>query len=152
MRMSGSVSSGAKSGEPVSGPGTTARLFASLLAARVAFGLAYLIGSARRAAIPWYYPLERRWSLESLPQGFAMEWYGRTAVALIIALAAFAALWIFSTRGRIARALSRPDTVLAVARAGGLILLVDFVYFGWVLMHQTPNPLPLPIPGTVSQG
>jgi hypothetical protein len=136
--------SDARSGELVSAPGTTARLFASLLAARVAFGLAYLLGSVRRTPIPWYYPLERRWAFESLPQGLAMEWYGRTAVALTVALAAFAALWILSARGPIARALSRPDTVLAAARAGGLILLVDFAYFGWVLMHQTPAPLPLP--------
>ena len=125
-------------------PSATARLFMSLLAARVAFGLAYLIGSARRAPIPWYYPLERRFAFESVPQGFAMEWYGRTAAALLCALAAFALLWILTARGSIARALARPDTVLASARAGGLILLVDFAYFGWVLMSQTPDPLPLP--------
>ena len=27
---------------------------------------------------------------------------------------------------------------------GAMILLVDFVYFGWTLTHQTPNPLPAP--------
>jgi hypothetical protein len=34
--------------------------------------------------------------------------------------------------------------VLSVARAGGLVLVLDFVYFGWALMTQTPDPWPLP--------
>ncbi len=125
-------------------PSPTSRLFAALLAARVAFGLAYLAGSIRRSPIPWYYPLERRWAFESSPSGFGMEWYGRTASALLAALVAFGILWLLSARGPLARTLARPATVLAAARAGGLILLVDFTYFGWVLMHQTPAPLPLP--------
>jgi hypothetical protein len=127
-----------------SAPSLTARLFSALLAARVAFGLAYLAGSIRRSPIPWYYPLERRWAFESTPSGFAMEWYGRTGFALLAALLAFMILWVFSARGFLARALARPGNVLAAARAGGLILLVDFVYFGWILMNQTPVPLPLP--------
>lgn len=122
----------------------TARVFASLLAARVAFGLAYLIGSIRKSPIPLYLPLERRWAFGSAAPGLAMEWYGRTAVALVLALIVFAALWAASARGPLARALSRPENLLAAARAGALILLVDFSYFGWVLMHQTPAPLPLP--------
>ncbi|HZF51257.1 MAG TPA: hypothetical protein VE093_21515 [Polyangiaceae bacterium] len=125
-------------------PSPTSRLFAALLAARVAFGLAYLAGSIRRSPVPWYYPLERRWAFESSPSAFGMEWYGRTASALLAALVAFGILWLLSSRGPLARALARPATVLAAARAGGLILLVDFTYFGWVLMHQTPVPLPLP--------
>jgi hypothetical protein len=125
-------------------PSPTSRLFAALLAARVAFGLAYLAGSIRRSPVPWYYPLERRWAFESSPSAFGMEWYGRTASALLAALVAFGILWLLSSRGPLARALARPATVLAAARAGGLILLVDFTYFGWVLMHQTPAPLPLP--------
>jgi hypothetical protein len=130
------------------GTGTTARIFAALLAARAAFGLTYLFGSARRSPIPWYYPIERRWAFESAPQGFAMEWYGRTGAALLAAAIVFAIVWLLAARGPLRRALSRPATVLAAARAGGLILLVDFLYFGWVLMHQTPAPWPLsPCPG-----
>ena len=125
-------------------PSATSRLFAALLAARVAFGLAYLAGSIRRSPVPWYYPLERRWAFESSPTGLAMEWYGRTGAALLAAALAFALLWLFSARGPLARALAQPATVLGAARAGGLILLVDFAYFGWILMHQTPAPLPLP--------
>lgn len=125
-------------------PTPTARLFSAILAARIAFGLAYLAGSIRRSPVPWYYPLERRWAFESSPSGFAMEWYGRTASAILAATVAFALLWFFSAQGPIARALARPQNILAAARAGGFILLVDFTYFGWVLMHQTPAPLPLP--------
>jgi hypothetical protein len=133
---------------PPSLPSVTARLFSALLAARIAFGLAYLAGSIRRSPVPWYYPIERRWAFESAPTGFAMEWYGRTGVALLAALVAFGILWFFSARGPLARALGRPENVLAAARAGGLILLVDFAYFGWILMHQTPAPLPLPEGGS----
>ena len=137
----------ARASGSASAPGTTARLFMSLLAARVAFGLAYLIGSARRSPIPLYYPIERRWTFfDRLPEGLAMEWYGRTAVALLVAIVVLAAFWIASARGPIARAMARPENVIAAARGGALILLVDFAYFGWVLMHQTPAPLPLPDP------
>lgn len=125
-------------------PSPSVRLLLGFLAARAAFGLAYLIGSIRRTPIPWYYPLERRFAFESQPAGFAMEWFGRTASALLAAAVAFGLVWALSGRGWPGRALSKPSTVLATARAGGLILLVDFAYFGWVLLHQTPAPLPLP--------
>jgi hypothetical protein len=71
-----------------------------------------------------------------------MEWYGRTAVALAAALAAGTLTWAVSARGPLARTLARPALVLALARACGLVLLVDFSYFGWVLMHPIPSPLP----------
>jgi hypothetical protein len=130
----------------VSAPSASARLLFAFLAARGAFGLAYLIGSIRRSPIPWYYPLERRWGFGSQPAGFAMEWYGRTAVALLFAAVAFAVAWALAARSPLARLLARPSAVVAVARAVGLIMLVDFAYFGWILMHQTPVPLPLPLP------
>lgn len=120
------------------------RLLFAFLAARGAFGLSYLVGSLRRSPIPWYYPTERRWAFESVPSGFAMEWYGRTSAALLFAALAFAIAWHLTSRGALARALARPSLVLGVARGVGLIVLVDFAYFGWILMNQTPEPLPLP--------
>jgi hypothetical protein len=120
------------------------RLLFALLAARGAFGLSYLVGSLRRSPIPWYYPLERRWAFESVPASFGIEWYGRTAAALLFAGLAFAIAWFLSARGPLARALARPSVILGVARAIGLIVLVDLGYFGWILMHQTPQPWPLP--------
>lgn len=130
--------------ESAAAPSTSARLLFALLASRAAFGLAYLVGSARASPIPWYYPLERRWAFESAPTGLAMAWYGRTAAACLAGLAAFFVAWLVATRGPLARSLARPETVVGVARAVGLIMLIDFAYFGWILMHQTPEPIPLP--------
>jgi hypothetical protein len=120
-----------------------ARVFAVLLVARAAYGVVYLAATAGRWPLFWYYPLERRWAFESAPAGFAMGWFGTTALALVAASAAAALVWLLSANDRVSRAIARPQTILAIARAGGMILLVDFVYFGWTLTHQTPSPLPL---------
>jgi hypothetical protein len=123
-------------------PSAAARAFAALLMARAAFGLAYLAVSVGKWPIPWYFPLERRWEIASKPAGFAMGWFGASGAALLAAAIAAALTWIAGARGPLARALGRTAIVLAIARAGGLVLLVDFAYFGWTLTHQTANPLP----------
>ena len=121
-----------------------ARVFAMLLVARAVYGAVYLAATAGRWPLFWYYPLERRWAFEATPDGFAMGWFGTTALALLAAGVSAALLWLASARGRLSRAIARPEIILAIARAGGMILLVDFVYFGWTLTHQTPDPLPIP--------
>lgn len=121
-----------------------ARVFAMLLVARAVYGAVYLAATAGRWPLFWYYPLERRWAFEATPKGFAMGWFGTTALALVAAAVSAALVWLASARGRFSRWIERPEVILAIARAGGMILLVDFVYFGWTLTHQTPRPLPLP--------
>ena len=124
-----------------------ARVFAMLLVARAVYGAVYLAATAGRWPLFWYYPLERRWAFEVAPQqGLAMGWFGTTALALVAAALSAALVWLASAHGRLAKAIARPEIILAIARAGGMILLVDFVYFGWTLTHQTPHPLPLSIP------
>ena len=120
------------------------RILTALLAARAAFGLAFLAVSLGELPLLQYHPLEHRWSFEAHPSGFAMSWYGITAFGLLAALLGGGLALLVTALPRAARALDRPALVLAVARAGGLILLVDFVYFGWTMTHQTPAPLPLP--------
>jgi len=126
--------------------GASVRLFASLLTARAVFGAWYLASSLGRWTIPWYYPLARTWRWSSEPEGFAMDWYGRTGLALLAAAFAAGGMWLASGRPVVSRWLARPAAVLAIAHAGAMILVVDYVYFGWVMMHQTPAPLPLPAP------
>lgn len=120
-----------------------ARVFATLLVARAAYGVVYLAATAGRWPLFWYYPIERRWAFEATPRGFAMGWFGTTAFALVAAAMAAAIVWILSAKGRFSKAISRPEAILSIARAGAMILFVDFVYFGWTLTHQTPAPLPL---------
>ena len=121
-----------------------ARIFTMLLVARAVYGIVYLAATAGRWPLFWYYPLERRWAFEATPTGFAMGWFGTTALAIVAAALAAAIVWLVSARDRFARMIARPEIVIAIARAGAMILLVDFVYFGWTLTHQTPNPLPAP--------
>jgi hypothetical protein len=120
------------------------RLFLAFLSARLGFGLAFLVSAARRTPVPWYLPVEHRFVFASRPEGLGMDWYGRTALGLLVALVAGVGAYVLARRGRVGAWLGRRSVVMAVARAGGLVLLVDFLYFGWVLMHQTAAPWPLP--------
>jgi len=126
---------------------SAARVFTAFLVARAAFGLAFLAESLGRLPVLLYFPLERRAAI-GVPgeagAGFAMAWFGATSGALLAAMVFGVIAWIVSGHGRLARSLGRPAVMLAVARAGGLVLLVDFAYFGWTMTHQTPAPLPLP--------
>jgi hypothetical protein len=125
-------------------PTRGARLLAAFVVARVGFGLAYLVSSLRPTALFWYHPLLRAWTLEVRPADFAMDWYGRTALAIVAALVLGAGTFAAGAKGPFSRALARPSFVLGLAHAAALVVLVDFVYFGWVLTHQAPAPLPLP--------
>jgi hypothetical protein len=118
------------------------RIFVAFLVARAIFGLALLGASVRRFPIPWYYPLERRWAMGTVPQGLGMAWFGATLYALLAAAAAGGLVVVLFRSRRAARALSVRGTVLGIARAGALIMLLDFAYFGWTMTHQTPSPLP----------
>ena len=93
----------------------------------------------------WYHPFEHTWELAREPHGPAMGWFGLTAAALIAAGAGGSLVFLAAGRGALARALSRASIVLAIAHAGGLVLLVDFTYFGWTLTHQTPAPWTEPV-------
>lgn len=122
-------------------PSLSARFFLAFLAARLAYGLAFLVSALRKSPVPWYLPLEHRFVWASRPEGLGMDWYGRTALGLVAAILAFALVLRLS---RSLDWLAKPSVVVAIARAGGLVLLLDFVYFGWALMNQTPSPWPLP--------
>lgn len=122
-------------------PAKAVRVFAGILAARAIFGLVFLSVAVGRLPILWYHPLERSWELGSHPAGLAMGWYGTTLAALVAAAVGGVVTFAAGARGPLSRALARGAVVLALARAGGLILVVDFVDFGWTLTHQTPKPL-----------
>ncbi len=130
----------------IAGPGPSARVFVAFLAARGAFGLTFLASAIGRWPVVWYLPLDHRFAFaaERPPAELAMDWFGRTGLGLASALAAGLAAFALAARGPMARALVRPGFVKSLAHAGALVLFVDFSYFGWVLLHQTPAPLPIP--------
>ena len=120
------------------------RIFVAFVVARASFGLAYLAASAGHWSVFWYYPLAHRWAFEVHPDGLAMAWFGTTALGFAAAIAGGSLTWFASARRPVGRVLSRPGVALSIARAGGLVLLIDFAYFGWTLTHQPVEPLPLP--------
>ena len=81
-------------------PSPSARLFLAFLAARLAYGLAFLVSAARKSPVPWYLPIERRFVLASQPEGLGMDWYGRTALGLVFALLAGVAVYVLARRAR----------------------------------------------------
>ncbi len=120
------------------------RVFASFLMARL------FSGSRTWAAVGglpvfWYHPFDRTWELAAAPAGQAMGWYGLTAAALVAAAVGGGIAYLASAWGPVARVLAKASFVLALAHAGGLVLLVDFAYFGWTLTHQPAKPWVEPV-------
>ena len=125
---------------------SAARVFTAFLVARAAFGLVFLAESLGRLPLVLYFPIERRVALGvpgQVGSGLEMAWFGATGGALLAAVVFGGIAWFVSGHGRLARWLGQPQVMLAIARAGGLVLLVDLAYFGWMMMHQTPAPLPI---------
>ncbi|HEY4120851.1 MAG TPA: hypothetical protein VGM56_23470 [Byssovorax sp.] len=107
------------------------------LVARAAFGLTLLAAASKRIPVLLYVPIERRWAMSAPSAGIAMAWFGAVLDALVVsAIAAAVALAVWR-----ARQPSR-STVLAVARAGALVLAVDLAYFGWTMAHEDIQPPP----------
>jgi hypothetical protein len=121
-------------------PAPAVRVFAAFLTARAVFGLAYLGAAVGGLPVLWYHPFDHTWELATKPSGPAMGWYGITGAALVAAALGGGLTVLASARGPLARALARASIVLALAHAGGLVLLVDFAYFGWTLTHQAAKP------------
>jgi len=120
---------------------SAARLLLAFVAARMAAGLTFLSMFLSRSRVPWYHPLERRWTFEVRPEGFAMDWYGRSAIALAVGLATGGAVFLISRR---VDRLARPSVTVAMAHAAGFVVLVDVLYFGFTMATSRSTPLPLP--------
>jgi hypothetical protein len=122
-------------------PSPAARMFAAFLVARGVFGLAFLIPVLAGSAVPWYHLFSHAWSFEVRPTDLAIDWFGRTLLALVASAVLGVATWLLAAR---AAWLGRRSVVLAIAHAGAMILLVDFLYFGWTLVNLPATPEPLP--------
>lgn len=123
---------------------STARLLFTLLCARIAFGFAYLAYVIRPSSVFWYYPLQRRWEWITKPSALAMDWYGRTGIALGAGLVIGVLALLMSRNGKIAAIVERPSFLRSIAHAGALVIALDFLWFAVSLWMRKINAPPLP--------
>jgi len=109
-------------------------------AAVVVSSLVYVVPAFVTIPVLWYYPLAHAWALESRPDGFALDWYGRTLWSVLSAGVAFGAASVVA--GRMPAASPRAFRVWA-AWVGMTSLLAIAVYT-YQLAHREPVPEPLP--------
>jgi hypothetical protein len=114
-------------------------LLVAICTATIAFALAFAYPVFEETRVAWYYPLEHRWGFEVRPTALAMDFFGRLAMATIVALLAAAPSYAIALRLR----LGRPALQLLVAWATTVTLLV-MAYYGWTLYNRNPVPEPLP--------
>src|SRR4051812_7726049 len=115
-------------------------LFVALAAGAVAFAFAFVAPNLGAVPVAWYYPLDHRWALEARPDGFALDFYGRT----LLALAAWAIVVMLTLP--IARRMKRISSRalgLATAWLVTAVLLV-MLHSAWTLHFRRPIPEPLP--------
>ena len=121
-----------------------------MLAARAAFGLAFLAAGTGGIALPAYFPTERRWAFAAGPEGgIAMVWFGATGLALSAAALFAAIAWApdspRAARSRASSASAAPSSRSpAPARSSSPL---NFVYFGVKMTHQ-PRPDAAPAAST----
>lgn len=124
-----------------------ARVMVSLLVGRALFSVVYLSAASGKIPVFLYDPLGRRWAsglLTAPPPGFILTWFGSTGAAIAAGVMGFGLAYGISGSAPVRARLNQRSFVEGVASAVGLMMLVDFLYFGWILTHQSPSPLPLP--------
>jgi hypothetical protein len=88
----------------------------------------------------WYYPLEHRWAWETHSTGFAMDWYGRTLVSIMVAGLGGAMSWGILRR----RAPLSPE--IQDGWMGALVVSIVFVVLVIVVTSLGRHPVPEPLP------
>jgi len=89
-----------------------------------------------------YFPIARRWSFTPNPTELAMDFYGRSLLALLAGVAA--ALSIYAVMRVIKSA--RPGRLLLLTGYAATALLLAAGLFAYQLSVRVPTPLPLPHP------
>lgn len=114
--------------------------FVAIAAAATAFALGFVWPAFQKTRVLWYYPLEHRWALEITPEGLAMDWYGRTLVAGVLAIVAY---FVALALARRSKPLGQRGHTLWTAWMATAVLLAMALY-----AHQlaTRRPVPTPLP------
>jgi len=121
----------------------TVRTMLAFLVGRAAFGLAFLLCAVGRWPTLWYLPLARRWEFGASVRGVGMDWYGRSAFALAVGLAAGALTWALGGSA-LAPRLARPAVLRWVSHLGATMLFFDVAFYALTLMTREIDPIPLP--------
>lgn len=119
---------------------TAMATYLGLSVAAIVFALAFVYPAYADQALPWYYPLERRWAWELRPDGLAMEFYGRTFLALV--LSAPAGLIAYAIGRRVGRLPPRAADLLTAWVV--TLTLLAMLFYAWELYSRRPVPEPLP--------
>lgn len=122
----------------------THQVFLAFLVARLVFGVVFLASALGRWPVPWYFPLQHRWEVARRVSGLAMDWYGRSLVALLAGVAAGALAYGIARFPSAARLFARRGFVAAVAHLGAVMLMQDVLFYVFTLAtrHVTPAALP----------
>jgi hypothetical protein len=113
----------------------------------IATSLGFFLTAVVKLPVPLYFPLLRRWSTTPNSEELAMDFYGRSLVAIGVGfLAAALTLVVFQVRDRlrVAAPPAKPAglTLLTVYAATALALGVGV--FAYQLYGRPPMPEPLP--------
>jgi hypothetical protein len=115
-------------------------LYFAVCAGGIGFALAFVYPALSPTRVLWYYALEHRWAFEQQPTGLAMDFYGRTLLA--IGVAALAGGLTYAVARRV-RAPGAPGFRLWAAWTLTVVLAAMAMYT-WELYHRHPIPEPLP--------
>ena len=115
-------------------------LYAALCGAAAAFALGFVWPAFKSTAVFWYYPLQRRWALETRPSALAMDWFGRCFTGVLAGLVVFAIIYVIARR---LRPLSRRAFGLWAAWFTTAVLLAMALHV-YQLAPRKPVAEPLP--------
>ena len=116
-------------------------LFVAMCAGAIAFAFAFVAPMLAGEPIAWYLPLEHRWTFETKPAGFAIDFYGRLLQALVAWAAVVLVTLPLAKRGK--KPLSSRAAGLVTAWTITAVLLV-MLHYAWTLHFRRPIPEPLP--------
>lgn len=120
-------------------------LLIALCAGDIASSLAFVLPSFLKVPVLWYYPLQRRFALETLPSALAMDWYGRSLLALVAGLLIGALAYAVCRRregGEGKEGADRTPTLFVLWAATATVFAMASCAYQLALREPVPEPLP----------
>jgi hypothetical protein len=103
-------------------------------AAMIAFAATFAYPAYAPMRVLWYYPVERRWGFEVEPVGLAMDFFGRTLAASVVALVVAALAWALVRRRAIG------DRLVGLATGWAITAVaLAMAFYAWQLVRRTPR-------------